>query len=134
MKAAFLAMRFRPTWLADLPGMTKLTAARYFYRIPRDTALLRRGFLDYLQLDYATAVACATDASAPAIPATGPRIGVPTLLVACRQDQVMPVENVNYTAQMIPGCQVRWIEKCGHLPMVEKPAEYNGLLREFLEL
>jgi pimeloyl-ACP methyl ester carboxylesterase len=134
MKVAFLTMRFRPAWLADLPGMTQLTATRYFYRIPRDTALLRRGFLDYLQLDYATAVACATDASDSAIPATGPRIRVPTLLIACRQDQVMPVDNVNYTAQMIPGCTVRWIDECGHLPMVEKPAEYNGLLREFLEL
>jgi pimeloyl-ACP methyl ester carboxylesterase len=134
MKFTFMTMRFRPTWLADLPGMTQLTATRYFYRVPKDTAMLRRGFLDYLQLDYATAVACANDASDPAIPATGTRLRVPVLLIACRQDQVMPVENVEYTANLIPDCTVRWIDECGHLPMVEKPEEYIEMLRDFLDV
>lgn len=128
----YLAMRFRPTWLADMPLAAKLMAKRYFYRVPRKKELLRQGFLDYLTLDRGTAIACANNACDSAIPDAGVRIQVPTLLIACRQDQVMPVENVEHTVRTIPNAQAQWIDKCGHLPMVEKPAEYLALLRGFL--
>ena len=59
---------------------------------------------------------------------------VPSLLVACRQDQVMPVENVDYSVSVIPDCQLHWIEECGHLPMVEKADEYMAILHDFLHL
>lgn len=128
-----LFMNFRPKILAEIPGMSWLMATRYFYRVPKDKALLRDGLMDYLTLDYGTAVACSTDAVSPAIPEAGARLTVPTLLIACRQDQVMPVENVEYTAEIIPNCDIRWINRCGHLPMVEKPDEYLSLLHEFLQ-
>jgi pimeloyl-ACP methyl ester carboxylesterase len=134
MQVSFLAMRFRPHWLADLPAFVRASAKRYFYRVPDAPDLLRHGLLDYLQLDYATAVACANNASDPAIPAAGAGVRVPTLLVACRQDEVMPVDNVEYTSMVIPRSQVRWMDECGHLPMVEKPAEYLDILRSFLDL
>lgn len=134
MQITYLAMRFRPTWLADLPLAARLMATRYFYRVPTDEELLRQGFLDYLTLDLPTAIACADNACDPAIPAAGARIQVPTLLIACRQDQVMPVNNINYTLQVIPNSQVQWLDQCGHLPMVEKPAAYLAMLREFLHL
>ncbi len=134
MQFTFQVMRFRPRWLADLPGLPQLMATRYFYRVPTDKELLRDGLLDYLQLDLATAVACATNAADPTIPEAGTRLQMPTLLVACRQDQVMPVENVDYTAALIPNCTVRWIDECGHLPMVEKPVEYLEILHSFLQL
>ena len=134
MQFAFKAMHFRPGWLADVPGLPQLMATRYFYRVPTDRQLLRDGLLDYLQLDLATAIACATNASDVAIPAAGARLQMPTLLVACRQDKVMPVENVDYTAEVIPDCTVRWIDQCGHLPMVEKPEEYLAILHDFLRL
>jgi pimeloyl-ACP methyl ester carboxylesterase len=134
MQFSFLAMRFRPGWLADAPGFARLAAKRYFYRIPDDPDLLRQGLMDYLHLDYDTAVACANNASDPAIPAAGAQVDVPTLLIACRQDEVMPVENVAYTSRVIPGCQVRWIEECGHLPMVEKADEYLAILQGFLDV
>ena len=134
MQITYLAMRFRPTWLADLPLAARLMATRYFYRVPDDDELLRQGFLDYLTLDLPTAIACADNACDPAIPAAGARLQAPTLLVSCRQDQVMPVNNVDYTLQILSNAQVRWIDQCGHLPMVEKPAEYLAILREFLRL
>ncbi|NJN99742.1 MAG: alpha/beta hydrolase, partial [Anaerolineales bacterium] len=129
-----LAMRFRSDWMATLPGLPQMMALRYFYRIPNNDALLRQGLLDYLQLDFDTAVACANNATDLRIEAAGSRIQAPSILIACRQDQVMPLENVEYTVNRIPNCHVRWIDKCGHLPMVEKPAQYTAILNNFLEL
>ncbi len=134
MKVTYWTMRFRHPWLSAVPGMTSMMAMRYFHRIPDDEALLKEGLSDYIALDLQTAVACADNAMDETIPAAGRRIQAPTLLIACRQDQVMPVENVDFTVASIPGCQLRWIEECGHLPMVEKPAEYLGILESFLDL
>lgn len=134
MGITYLAMHFRPSWLAEVPFLARMAASRYFYKIPNDPELLRQGFLDYLHLDRETAIISAEDARDDTIPEAGARLQVPTLLIACRQDSVMPVANVDYTARVIPNCQVRWIEACGHLPMIEKPDEYLGLLKEFLDL
>lgn len=134
MRFTYMVMLFRPNWLAEIPVLPQLIATRFFYRVPDDPQLLRDGLLNYLELDWATAVACADNATDPAIPAAGERLQAPALLVACREDHVMPVENVDFTAEMIPDCTVRWIEECGHLPMVEKPVEYLEILHSFLEL
>jgi pimeloyl-ACP methyl ester carboxylesterase len=127
-------MSLRGKWMASVPGMPQMMARTFFYRVPNDQALLRRGLQDYLELDAGTAIASAFDVPSAAIPQAGTRIRVPTLLIACRQDQVMPVDNVEYTARLIPNCTVQWIEQCGHLPMLEKPQEYMAILSSFLRL
>lgn len=133
MHAMGLGMLFRPPWLGSLPGMAQMMGARYFHRLPNET-ILQQGLRDYLALHGGTAAACAANAADPTIPQAGARVRVPTLLIACRQDQVMPPQNVDHTARTIPGCQVRWIDECGHLPMVEQPDVYLAMLREFLRL
>jgi putative photosynthetic complex assembly protein 2 len=125
---------FRPKWLADVPGLKQLLAAQYFYRLPDDEQILKSGLLAYLHLDADTAMACARDAIDPAIPEAGAQVQAPTLLVVCHQDKVMPLENVNYTAEIIPNCEVHWIEKCGHFPMVERFDLYSKIVRDFFEL
>jgi pimeloyl-ACP methyl ester carboxylesterase len=127
-----LQMRVRAKWMADVPFLTRLAARRYFYRIPGDKALLRAGFVDYLHMDLGTAVASARSAASYAIPDAARRIRVPSLLVVGRNDSSLPLANVEYTGGMIPGCEVRLIERCGHLPMVEWPDLYAALVDEFL--
>ncbi|MBK7894499.1 MAG: alpha/beta hydrolase [Candidatus Promineifilaceae bacterium] len=134
MKVVRLMMRIRFKQMAEIPGLSYMMALRYFYRVPNDPAALRQGFLDYLTLDFETAAACAKNVTDPRIEASGAKVQVPTLLIACRQDQVMPVENVNYSVGVIPNCQLRWMEECGHLPMVEKADEYMGILHDFLHV
>ncbi|HEX5690299.1 MAG TPA: alpha/beta fold hydrolase, partial [Roseiflexaceae bacterium] len=67
-----------------------------------------------------------------AIPEAARRIQTPTLLIAAREDQSMPPVNVEYTATVIPNARIRWIDRSGHLPMVERPDEYAAALGEFL--
>ncbi|NDJ51902.1 MAG: alpha/beta hydrolase [Chloroflexi bacterium] len=129
-----VAMNFRPRWLVDVPGMTQAMALHLFHRVPDDPALLRQGFIEYLELDSATAIACADNATNPRIAEAGMRVQVPVLLIAARQDHMMPKKNVVYTVELIPNCKLQWIEECGHFPMVEKPDEYLAILHDFLDL
>jgi pimeloyl-ACP methyl ester carboxylesterase len=131
-EVAGLMMRFRPTLLADLPLLTQQFATRFFHRVPDDPQLLREGFLDYLTMDYETALASARSASDPRINAAARKIACPTLIVAPRQDRVMPTANLDVTIEAIAGAQLRWIEECGHIPMVEKADEFAEVVRAFL--
>ncbi|MGJ3239667.1 MAG: alpha/beta fold hydrolase [Anaerolineae bacterium] len=129
-----VSMHFRPSWLVAVPGVAQMMASQYFHRVPDDPAILRQGLNDYLNLDRKTAIACADDATDSRIRAAGQRVQARTMLIAARQDNMMPKENVDFTAEIIGDCQVRWIDECGHLPMVEKTNEYQALLEDFLTL
>lgn len=134
MRGFKVSMRFRTKLLASVPGTTNMMAKQYFHRVPKDNPMLQRGLLDFLELDAGTAIASADDATDDAIPEAGALLQMPVLLVACRQDKMMPMENVAFTEDIIPDCRVRWIEECGHLPMVEKTTEYLSILQDFLRL
>lgn len=127
-----LWLRLRKTPLAALPLFSKAMTSRYFYRVPPERDLVDGLYRDFLELDEASAIACAAGATDAAIDRAAARIQVPTLIIVCRQDALMPVTNVDYTARQIQGSRVRWIDRSGHLPMLERPDEYVRLLRGFL--
>lgn len=134
MSTMYQTMKVRAPWMANVPGAIEMMGKQYFYRLPRKRPVLRQGLVDYLELDYDTAIACADDATDPMIPTAGATWHGPTLLIAARNDMMMPQENVAYTLDILQDADVRWIERCGHIPMVEKTGEFLQHTREFLAL
>ena len=129
---ASMVMRLRSPLFAELSLLTRLFAQRFFYTVPDDSELLRDGFLDYLNMDYDTAVACMRSSTDPRINEAAASLQMPTLLLIARNDQIMPVANVPATVATIPDCELCWIEKSGHLPMVEHPDEFAQMVDSFL--
>jgi len=58
---------------------------------------------------------------------------LPTLVIAGANDGTTPPDLVRETADLIPGHRFALMRGVGHLPMVEKPAEYAALLDSFLQ-
>jgi len=61
-----------------------------------------------------------------------PAIRTPTLLVWGREDAITPLECGEIYQRAIPRSQLAVIENCGHMPEMEQPAEFAGLVRDFL--
>ena len=61
------------------------------------------------------------------------KLTLPTLCIAGSEDGASPPDLVKGTANLIPGSQFRIIDGVGHLPCVEAPAEYSGILSAFLK-
>ena len=59
-------------------------------------------------------------------------IRCPTLIVAARHDQLMPVEILRELAQGIPGARLEVVEDSGHMATLEQPAKVAQLLEGWL--
>jgi len=59
-------------------------------------------------------------------------ITVPTLVIAGREDALIPVEEAETLAAAIPHGQLELLAGAGHLCNIERPAAFNHLLGEFL--
>ncbi|MEI6151606.1 MAG: alpha/beta hydrolase [Chitinophagia bacterium] len=60
------------------------------------------------------------------------QIQQPTLLIWGKNDIVTPPFVAEEFKKLIPNSQLDFIDKCGHAPMMEVPAEFNILLEKFL--
>ncbi|MBZ6473930.1 alpha/beta fold hydrolase [Streptomyces griseocarneus] len=61
-----------------------------------------------------------------------PGISVPTLVIATTQDTLVSPANSRYLADNIPGAEYAEIAS-GHIPMAERPEEWQKLITDFLE-
>ncbi len=59
-------------------------------------------------------------------------IHTPTLVVWGREDELIPVSSGEKLRDGIPGAKLVVFEQCGHVPQLEKPAEFNQALSDFL--
>jgi pimeloyl-ACP methyl ester carboxylesterase len=61
-----------------------------------------------------------------------PRIACPTLVLCGREDQITPLDRSEEMAAAIPGARLVVIERCGHIPHLERPEETTAAMREWL--
>lgn len=61
-----------------------------------------------------------------------PDIDQPTLLVWGKNDEITPPTVARTFKEKLPNAQLRWIDKCGHAPMMEHPETFTLFLNEFL--
>jgi pimeloyl-ACP methyl ester carboxylesterase len=62
-----------------------------------------------------------------------PEIACPTLIVWGDGDLLINVRDADAFAQLIPGSRKVIFKDTGHMAMLERPAAFNALLRDFLE-
>jgi pimeloyl-ACP methyl ester carboxylesterase len=58
----------------------------------------------------------------------------PTLVIHCAQDRIHPLRLSRNAWRLIPGAQLKILSGCGHCPHIEKAAEFNEAVIEFLEV
>jgi 3-oxoadipate enol-lactonase len=78
-------------------------------------------------------IGCAAAIAGTDFYATTATLTLPTLVIAGSEDRTTPPDLVRETADLIRGARSHLIRGAGHLPCVEKPAEYAGLLTRFLD-
>jgi pimeloyl-ACP methyl ester carboxylesterase len=61
-----------------------------------------------------------------------PAIGVPTQLIWGEHDAITPLNSGEIYHQGIRNSQLKVLKHCGHMPEMEKPAEFAQLVRKFL--
>lgn len=57
---------------------------------------------------------------------------VPFCLIWGRNDTITPPDVAEEFHKLLPNSELYWIDKCGHAPMMERPAEFNQLLDGWL--
>ncbi|MBU1373196.1 MAG: alpha/beta hydrolase [Bacteroidetes bacterium] len=60
------------------------------------------------------------------------KIKIPVSLIWGRNDKITPPEVAEEFHVLLPDSELNWVEKCGHAPMMERPEEFNTILRKFL--
>jgi pimeloyl-ACP methyl ester carboxylesterase len=60
------------------------------------------------------------------------RIDLPTLVIWGDDDRLIPPAYADEFARLIPGAQKRIIERCGHLPHVERPDRFVSAVTQFI--
>jgi pimeloyl-ACP methyl ester carboxylesterase len=68
----------------------------------------------------------------PKLPARLYRIASPVLIVWGRQDGLIPLAHGERYAALLPNARLAVIDRCGHMPLLERPEEFLALARPFL--
>jgi pimeloyl-ACP methyl ester carboxylesterase len=61
------------------------------------------------------------------------KIEIPVSLIWGRDDKITPPDVAIEFHELLPDSELHWIDNCGHAPMMERPEEFNRLLKGFLE-
>ncbi|GGH03459.1 alpha/beta fold hydrolase [Mucilaginibacter phyllosphaerae] len=61
------------------------------------------------------------------------KITMPVSLIWGKDDKITPPEVAIEFNELLPNSELHWVDKCGHAPMMEQPAEFNKYLKLFLD-
>ena len=61
------------------------------------------------------------------------RISAPSLVVWCDEDQLTPASWGKAYADALKGSTFVGLQGCGHMPNLERPAEFNDAVERFLK-
>ncbi len=125
-------LRLRQPWMVRVPLMYRRIARNFFYRLPTDDKLLRESVYDFLRMDRRAAKESAIGMVGHTLDSVLRQIAAPTLVIGATHDRLLPKYGPPAVSRLVPNSRLVWIERCGHLPMLEKPESYHSLLREFL--
>lgn len=62
-----------------------------------------------------------------------PGITTPTLLIWGKEDRITPIHVAYEFEAMLPHAQLLVFDNCGHVPMMEKPNDFNAALAAYLQ-
>ena len=110
-------LRWRPRWLAQVPGTEAIRGPL------RADGRAARGLL-----------ACSTSRGAVRqLPRLTSELTVPSLWIAGSRDQIMESRYVRHLAGYTPLHQIEMIEGAGHLPMCQMPRQLAATINRWLE-
>lgn len=58
---------------------------------------------------------------------------MPVCLIWGKDDKITPPEVAEEFHKLLKHSELHWIDKCGHAPMMERPKEFNSILKPYLE-
>lgn len=61
-----------------------------------------------------------------------PRVKRPALVVWGREDRIVPMICGEQYQRLLPNATLRVLERCGHVPLIERPDEFARLVLDFL--
>ena len=61
-----------------------------------------------------------------------PKMKIPTAIIWGIQDTVTPPDVAKEFHKLLPNSNLYWIDKCGHVPMMEHPKEFNKIMHKWL--
>jgi pimeloyl-ACP methyl ester carboxylesterase len=129
-------VKFRPKWIAQVPGMDWLVMQRFLHRpLPQSD---RREFLeDFLMADNGAALGTMFDAvsgaMAIALPQVYAGLSMPTLMISGQYDRIIPVKLGKAAAALNPAIEFTVMPDVGHFPMLEDAAAFLVRVRGFLQ-
>tara|TARA_R110001583_G_scaffold93517_1_gene236438 strand:- start:3025 stop:3789 length:765 start_codon:yes stop_codon:yes gene_type:complete len=62
-----------------------------------------------------------------------PDMNIPSCVIWGKNDTVTPPEVAVDFQRLLPDADLFWVEKCGHVPMMEHPEEFNQILEDWLK-
>lgn len=117
------------------PPLPSLLAAQAVYSTAAvPGAVLALGAADMLAMDARVALEAASSTGDPGVAAVARRTAAPALVISGRDDQLFPPSSGAALARALPDSGHILLDRCGHVPMAERPAQFYAALGAFLAL